>query len=652
MPARDTLPSVAVIGSGLAGLSVSYMLSTITNDANENAFDVHIYEKAASVGMDAASIELPAVGSRMDVPMRSFFPSYYPLMTALYDHLSIPYAWTESSMSYLKHSNVIADPAVAAPIPQSFPFSLRSTSNSFPSDSSRPSARPKADSVYFSFFSYRIPFLRNTIPVPDIWTRNPLDLLGSLFRAIGIAWDFGRLLVIAKWALARGQLLTYRYGQVREDSPFADMTLGRFFREYGFGRGFVEVFMVLLSGACTCSFSTLAEYPAAVILEYVGRSFPFGRMSFVTCGIGEVCARLSAPVKNVHVNSTIESVTRLNNRKLVVRTTDGRSGEYDYVIFATQANQAVKILSQSIKAQTALSGPGGLSLHLEEQKRTLERFRYERSLVVCHTDASLLPDDSRLWRCLNFAHAERCVGLERVFDLDISDDDSIDDDTSTNSCSTTTFGYDPRDVAMCTHVSTPAVGWNTAAAREGMPARAEKGEIAMSVQKGKAPFLQTTNPIVMPRAAKILSTTWFERVCVSVESMRGLDELDDAQGLGGVYFVGSFAYGGVPLLEGCVASAWRVTLRILERRLGREERSATGEKRWWWEEVEAGDGKVADEEGPRFVVERVKEAGLMFGIEPPGPPTIAWTDWQFFGLIGVIATVVAVGVVLSVLVRG
>ncbi|KAI8847096.1 hypothetical protein BC829DRAFT_444840 [Chytridium lagenaria] len=53
---------IAVIGSGLAGLSVAHLLSKTTikkasDDGEEmEAFEVHLFERAPSLGMDAASI--------------------------------------------------------------------------------------------------------------------------------------------------------------------------------------------------------------------------------------------------------------------------------------------------------------------------------------------------------------------------------------------------------------------------------------------------------------------------------------------------------------------------------------------------------------------------------------------------------------------
>jgi microfibrillar-associated protein 1 len=84
---------VAVIGSGLAGLTSAYLLNQKSHDEDVE-FDVHIFEKvcgtillavpslsrtfpqASILGMDASSVSLPVEEGepewRVDVPMRSF----------------------------------------------------------------------------------------------------------------------------------------------------------------------------------------------------------------------------------------------------------------------------------------------------------------------------------------------------------------------------------------------------------------------------------------------------------------------------------------------------------------------------------------------------------------------------------------------------
>lgn len=107
---------------------------------------------------------------------------------------------------------------------------------------------------------------------------------------------------------------------------------------------------------------------------------------------------------------------------------------------------------------------------------------------------------------------------------------------------------------------------------------------------GRLAVLQTTNPIVALDPAKVLSVAKLER-CVlpplrsrsyppsvaraltsspflprsrralpTAESTASLGRLHELQGTAGLWLVGAYAWQGIPLLEGCVASAEQVVL--------------------------------------------------------------------------------------------
>ncbi|KAK7688299.1 hypothetical protein QCA50_008670 [Cerrena zonata] len=94
---------VAVVGSGLAGLTAAYRLSKVKR-LDDVEFEVHLFEKASSLGMDSRSVSLDLPGCeeeyRVDVPMRSFQGGYYPQLIALYKHLGVKFRTTDFSYSF------------------------------------------------------------------------------------------------------------------------------------------------------------------------------------------------------------------------------------------------------------------------------------------------------------------------------------------------------------------------------------------------------------------------------------------------------------------------------------------------------------------------------------------------------------------------
>ncbi|KZP32447.1 hypothetical protein FIBSPDRAFT_848864, partial [Athelia psychrophila] len=122
-----------------------------------------------------------------------------------------------------------------------------------------------------------------------------------------------------------------------------------------------------------------------------------------------------------------------------------------------------------------------------------------------------------------------------------------------------------------------------------------------SAASASATIYQTTNPIIAPRPSSILSTTHLERAVLTragkaavaglyretrrrwwecaVEAQSALGPLQGpgageggAKGAGvGVWAVGSYAYPGIPLLEGCVVSARNVARAVVALEGGVED---------------------------------------------------------------------------------
>ncbi|KAF8272348.1 hypothetical protein EI94DRAFT_337320 [Lactarius quietus] len=115
---------------------------------------------------------------------------------------------------------------------------------------------------------------------------------------------------------------------------------------------------------------------------------------------------------------------------------------------------------------------------------------------------------------------------------------------------------------------------------------------------GRAPgvaILHTTNPIIAPRPGSVLSVTRLERALLTHASKAAVRSLcavkDDGVNIGalqgaarreygssaaGLWVVGSYAYSGMPLLEGCVASA----REIVEHGILRSEGASVHDFPW------------------------------------------------------------------------
>ena len=75
-------PGLAVIGTGIAGLSAAYLL--------KDKYRVTVFEGQARAGMGAHSVDYVSNGitRRIDIPLRIFCRGYYENLFAPYQHMS------------------------------------------------------------------------------------------------------------------------------------------------------------------------------------------------------------------------------------------------------------------------------------------------------------------------------------------------------------------------------------------------------------------------------------------------------------------------------------------------------------------------------------------------------------------------------------
>lgn len=279
----------------------------------------------------------------------------------------------------------------------------------------------------------------------------------------------------------------------------------------------------------------------------------FGAPHYVaTVGVQQVVKLLSAclPISHIHLSSTITSISTikaLNSANLTRLHFDSPTQtplDFHHVIFATQANQAEALLSSTSSPKATLS-------KLESERlQSLSRFAYVRTLVVNHTDTSILPpiSDRRDLNLVSYPPSSVYIPSPFASDLD-EKSRPLPFDTSSTTL--------PSSSIQATHIISRTHPHLT----KSLPPSIE--------------LLQTTNPIIPINPDCILSSTWYERAKVSVSSKKVLSrfilsatgksegENGDLQGIDGIWFCGSWCAEGLPLLEGCVSSAERAVRAIV-----------------------------------------------------------------------------------------
>lgn len=302
----------------------------------------------------------------------------------------------------------------------------------------------------------------------------------------------------------------------------------------------------------------MTEYPAPDFIWLT-----IGTPHYVLAnGVRDVVAELSKNLQNTHISSPITSITvdpEASHLASVTYATKSGGQKmlngFHHVIFATEAKTAASVLSGYASGLPDCPSfhAGTFKHYLQQQVDTLSKFRYRTVVVVNHTDNTLLPDDPRDCRELNliYYHGDELENSEKNSDRDSS------------VCVSSSY-------TMVTHVLPKP---------DGYPAH-------------QPAVYQTTNPYIPPRKSSILSVSRMERAVPTVEARKALQslckedgrrwwecpaiaktKLGPLQGAGrvtdashpGVWICGSYAFPGIPFLEGCVVSAKNVVVQgILE----------------------------------------------------------------------------------------
>jgi len=168
----------------------------------------------------------------------------------------------------------------------------------------------------------------------------------------------------------------------------------------------------------TAQKESVKKAPAAEILEYVARTFGKDHCT-VRTGVEKVEKALMKNFKErderIHTGCKVVgiipgSVKGLVDLKVEIEGNDEETQTFEafhHVILATQANQSSKFLDAYVEALTSQDQNSSSSRNEKEIERLghisrkLKAFKYETSVVINHTDRSLLPEDEKDWRDLN-----------------------------------------------------------------------------------------------------------------------------------------------------------------------------------------------------------------------------------------------------------
>jgi uncharacterized protein len=179
-----------------------------------------------------------------------------------------------------------------------------------------------------------------------------------------------------------------------------DWTISEFCSELGLGHDFLYKYLVPMSAAVwSTPPDKMLEFPALTLIRFFYNHGFLGldtqhQWYTVTGGSKNYRDKITAPYRDrMMLNNPVIKV-RLQNGKPLVSSQDGNWIEYDKVIFACHADQALRLLDEPTAGQ----------------QRLLSCFKYQHNKATIHTDERVMPKTRPVWSSWNY----RIVKKENV----------------------------------------------------------------------------------------------------------------------------------------------------------------------------------------------------------------------------------------------
>lgn len=181
------------------------------------------------------------------------------------------------------------------------------------------------------------------------------------------------------------------------DGTPGDASIGEFLTRHDLGDAFRRHYLLPMVAAIWSSGTDSVEgFPARSLLAFFANHGLLGvrshlRWRTVEGGAVRYLERLLRPVRDrMRLGSPVERVLRSEGR-VTLTTADGHREDFDAVVIATRADDALRILADPS----------------DDERELLGAWTSSDNERVVHTDASLLPSRPRAWASWNY-HVEDC----------------------------------------------------------------------------------------------------------------------------------------------------------------------------------------------------------------------------------------------------
>lgn len=181
--------------------------------------------------------------------------------------------------------------------------------------------------------------------------------------------------------------------EIFNDKRYHEYSIAQYVTEKGYSDDFLHYYLIpIIAVVWSIPPRDMLDYPALTMIDFLKNHGAFqgifGSKRWRTVKGGSRCYRdkLIAPFKDrILLENRVTTISRING-KAQITDSNAEQREFDHVIVACHADQALQLLSDATPLE----------------KKLLGSFRYSKNHVLLHTDVSIMPEKRSLWAGWNY----------------------------------------------------------------------------------------------------------------------------------------------------------------------------------------------------------------------------------------------------------